>query len=260
MQCERARGLLSPYLDGELSPRERRAMEGHIEGCASCAGGLAELRRIGETIAGAGREPMPAALIGSVRAALAQADAAEVRGRRPGRILADAVRRLSARALVRQAAAIAAACAVTALATWWLATASLIEGGLEREVMTAHVRSLLQESPTQVASSDAHTVKPWFAGRLDFSPDVKDLTAEGFALLGGRLDYVDGRRVAALVYRRRLHTINVFVWADAANVAVAPRRVTRKGYNLLTWSRHGLVYWAVSDLNAEELRQLEALL
>jgi len=111
-----------------------------------------------------------------------------------------------------------------------------------------------------VASSDAHTVKPWFAGRIDFSPEVKDLAADGFPLLGGRLDFVGGRRVGAVVYKRRLHTINVFMWPSAGPGDAAPRLVARNGYNLLAWSRGGVDYWAVSDLSAGDLRQLQNLL
>jgi anti-sigma factor RsiW len=131
---------------------------------------------------------------------------------------------------------------------------------LERDVVTAHVRSLLQESQTQVASSETHTVKPWFAGRLDFAPGVKDLANEGFPLAGARLDYIGERRVAALVYRRRLHVVNVFVWPAADAADSAPRELVYRGYNLLSWSKGGIAYWAISDLNMGELRQLQAQL
>src|SRR6185437_9388854 len=127
-------------------------------------------------------------------------------------------------------------------------------------ILTAHVRSLLQDSPIQVASSDAHTVKPWFTGRVDFAPEVKDLTAEGFPLLGARLDYVHGRRVGALVYRRRLHTVNVFMWGAPGTEDTAPTLATKNGYNLLVWSKGGVTYWAVSDVDARELQRLYSLL
>jgi hypothetical protein len=103
-----------------------------------------------------------------------------------------------------------------------------------------------------VASSDAHNVKPWFAGRVDFAPDVKDLTVEGFPLLGGRLDYVGERRVGALVYQRRLHIVNVFMWPAPSLDDVAPKLTTKNGYNLLAWSKSGITYWAISDLDALE--------
>ena len=104
------------------------------------------------------------------------------------------------------------------------------------------------------------TVKPWFTGRVDFAPEVKDLTAEGFPLLGGRLDYVGERRVGALVYRRNGHVVTVFMWPVGTTARAAPQSLVQKGYNLLTWSKDGVAFWAVSDLNAGELRQLQSLL
>jgi anti-sigma factor RsiW len=161
---------------------------------------------------------------------------------------------------MRQAAALIAACALSALLTWWMLAAGGRSERLQQELLAAHVRSLLQDSPIQIASSDQHTVKPWFAGRVDFAPEVKDLTGEGFPLLGGRLDYVRDRRVGVLVYRRRAHVINVFMWPSGSNEATAPSLVTRNGYNLLAFDKGGISYWAVSDLEAGELRRLASLL
>jgi anti-sigma factor RsiW len=110
------------------------------------------------------------------------------------------------------------------------------------------------------SGSDTHTVKPWFSGRIDFSPAVKDLTTEGFQLLGGRIDYIAGRRVSAVVYLRRQHVVNVFVWPSTDTGALMPRHDTLKGYNLLVWNSGGMTYWAISDVNGEDLQQLQALL
>jgi len=261
MQCERARELLSPYLDGELSAEERRAVAAHIQGCRACAAEAADFQRIGRSIAEGGREPVPKALALRVRAKLARAVQVE-----EAQSLAAPAKPAASRLSLalhrhfRQAAVIAAACMLSALVTWWVTSNAGLQQRLEQEVLAAHVRSLLQESPIQVASSDAHTVKPWFAGRVEFSPDVKDLSAEGFPLLGGRLDYVGGRRVGAIVYKRRLHTINVFMWPSGSAEDVTPGLITRNGYNLLTWSRGGIAYWAVSDLNAGDLGQLQNLM
>ena len=104
-----------------------------------------------------------------------------------------------------------------------------------------------------VASTDEHTVKPWFDGRLDFAPPVKDLKTEGFPLTGGRLDYLAGRPVAALVYQRRQHTIDLFVWPDGSRLDRGTAEGSRNGYNFQRWSRGGMVFWAVSDLGAPEL-------
>jgi anti-sigma factor RsiW len=161
---------------------------------------------------------------------------------------------------VRQLTAVAAVCLIAVFGTWTITRYVDSEARIEQDVLSAHVRSLLQDSPIQVASGDPHSVKPWFNGRVEFAPDVKDPAAEGFPLAGARLDYVDGRRVAALVYKRRLHTVNVFVWPSPHAGDIAARLIPVKGYNLLTWSRNGLTYWAVSDLNGAELQQLQALL
>jgi anti-sigma factor RsiW len=258
MQCERGRELLSPYIDGELPAEEARAVATHLEECRACAARAAEYRRMGRTIVERGRETPAPSLSERVRSALARVAAEDEP--RPAPLPVKGSRWLLASAPLRQAAMIAAACVVTALSVWWLMAATGHEARLEQDLLSAHVRSLLQDSPIQVASSDTHTVKPWFAGRVDFSPDVKDLKADGFMLLGGRLDYVDGRRVGALVYKRRLHTINVFVWPAGQQEERDARFLTRNGYNLLTWTRNGLTYWAVSDLNADELRQLSELM
>lgn len=126
---------------------------------------------------------------------------------------------------------------------------------LAANVLSAHIRSLAGTHLLDVPSSDRHTVKPWFNGKLDFSPEVKDL--DGFPLLGGRLEYFGGRPAAALVYGRRKHIVNLFTWPSAAPAAEASQ--TRNGYHLQTWSANGMTFWAVSDLNENELRQFVSL-
>jgi anti-sigma factor RsiW len=126
---------------------------------------------------------------------------------------------------------------------------------LAKEVVYSHVRSLLAKEPVDIVSSNQHTVKPWFAGKLDFSPPVKDLTEEGFPLLGGRIDYLDNRPVAALLYGRQQHKINLLIWPSATDSDVAATTQARQGYHLVHWTGSGMSFWAISDLNTKELQQ-----
>jgi anti-sigma factor RsiW len=150
-----------------------------------------------------------------------------------------------------------------ALFAWTLSLLLATQGQVVRlsdDVVADHVRSLMVAHLTDVPSSDQHTVKPWFSGKLDYTPPVHDLAHAGFPLVGGRLDYLDGRSVAALVYRRRLHTINLFVWPCDDTTASGVRRLARRGYNIVNWCDGGMQFWAVSDLNAGEMETFGELL
>ena len=120
-------------------------------------------------------------------------------------------------------------------------------------MVASHIRALQPGHLSDVASTDQHTVKPWFDGRLGYAPPVKDLKAEGFPLAGGRLDYLAGRPVAALVYQRSQHVVELFAWPDGGHLDHGPAASSRSGYNFLRWSQDGMAFWAVSDLNAQEL-------
>jgi anti-sigma factor RsiW len=202
-----------------------------------------------------GREPAPRHVYGTVQERLAAAAPAT-----PTPFHLAAVASLRASKGLRQAAALIVVALLTAAATTLVVSRMAAMARTEQEVVAAHVRSLLQDSPTQVASSDMHTVKPWFAGRLEYSPNVKDLAPEGFPLAGARLDYIGERRVAALVYRRRMHVVNVFMWPSPSDAASAPGASTYLGYNVLVWHKAGMAYWAISDLNMSELQQLQGQL
>jgi anti-sigma factor RsiW len=127
------------------------------------------------------------------------------------------------------------------------------EARLAAEVQSAHVRSLMANHLTDITSTDQHTVKPWFNGKLDFSPPVEDLSPQGFPLIGGRLDYLDGHPVAALVYQRNKHDINLFIWPSTTGDEGLGFS-TYNGYNVYHWTQSGMAYWAVSDLNPDELK------
>jgi anti-sigma factor RsiW len=248
MHCDEAQQLISASIDGEVSNTNAEELRAHTAACAACAGVQADFRRLSQQLKSAGREILPARLESRVRLALT---------RTTGESRAIA---LGSRPWLRQLAAMAAVCLIAVFGTWIATRHFDGEARLEQDVLSAHLRSLLQDTPIQVASGDPHSVKPWFNGRVEFSPDVKDRSVEGFPLVGARLDYVDGRRVAALVYKRRNHVVNVFVWPSNNPSQVAPRLTSVNGYNLLTWRQNGLTYWAASDLNGSELQQLQALL
>jgi anti-sigma factor RsiW len=133
------------------------------------------------------------------------------------------------------------------------------EERLAREVVAAHVRSLMADHLMDIASSDQHTVKPWIAGKLDFSPPVEDLSAQGYPLAGGRLDYVGGRGVMALVYRRHAHVINLFVWPHALAADSGVRSDSIQGYNVAHFNRAGMAFWAASDLSRDEFKTFVGL-
>jgi anti-sigma factor (TIGR02949 family) len=235
------------YLDGELAASDAVELEAHLAGCPTC--GRFRDNRLALRKAIAARMPRleaPEFLRARVRAALREA-AAPARVGRPAPL--PAWRWL----------AFAATLAAVAIGSWRLAVVHTASSSLSDEVLASHVRSLMPGHLSDVVSSDQHTVKPWFNGKLDFSPPVHDFSGRGYPLLGGRLDYLNGRPVAALVYGRRRHIINVFLWPPAAPEGVA-RPVERRGYHLLHWATPDLAYWVVSDLGLSELTDFAELL
>lgn len=244
--------MVSPFVDGELFDEQRQIIATHVSGCARCNALATDYRALRPTLMGEGYHRAAPDLAARIRVRLAE----EATVATPG----GADRRSRWNGFVRQAAAVIVASTISALMAWHFTQARLDQGSIEHDVLTAHVRSLVQDRPTQIASSDRHEVKPWFTGKLDYSPNVKDLTEQGFPLVGGRLDIVGGRRIASIVYRRRLHVINVFVWPASQQISVPPRQLSRNGYNGIVWTSDGMVYWAVSDLNPVELEQFQKLL
>ena len=133
------------------------------------------------------------------------------------------------------------------------------DNGLAQEIINSHVRSLIANHLVDVETSDQHVVKPWFNGRTDFSPTVTDFADRGYPLTGGRLDYIDHRPVAVLIYHRRLHPINLYIWPAAGPSLSSSRTFSQQGYHLIHWSDGGMTYWAISDLNANELKDFADL-
>jgi anti-sigma factor RsiW len=236
MTCDEAEILLHALLDGELDAGHAREVEDHIATCPRCAAQLRAYREMSKAVSDADLHyAAPPALRRRIEAALPQP-------------------RVTSRRSVLKGFAMGSA--VSAIAATGLVVIVLRNDDDQRilsEVVSAHLRSLQAGHLTDVLSTDQHTVKPWFNGRLDVAPPVIDLTAQGFMLIGGRLDYVDARAIGAIVYRRRTHVINLFV-AQAANAERrAARTETFQGFNIRRWSERGLNYWAVSDLSADEL-------
>jgi anti-sigma factor RsiW len=255
MRCEEVQDLASAWLDNEVSESDARAVAEHVAGCETCRAIIADMRLMSRGMARLGREPAPPGFEQRIRITLAGE-----RGGDAGRAFAPFRAQSRFAGFARQAASMAAVCLLSVFGTWAVMQQQGAALSAEHDVVAAHVRSLLQDSPIQVPSSDAHTVRPWFNGKVEFAPPVKDLAAEGFPLVGGRLDYVDGHRVATLVYRRRLHTVSVFVWPEGAAAHAGKPKPRVEGLNVLTWSKDGMVWWAVSDLDPGELRELRTLL
>ena len=235
--------LIEAYMDEELGAAEAAAVEEHLAGCADCAGKYARLREQQAAIRGsAPRFEAPAGLERSIRQALGQ-------------------QRGQGRALSWRAMAMAASLLLAVSLGWnfvQLQTRAPRAQLLAEEILSSHVRSLMGTHLLDVVSTDQHTVKPWFNGKLDFSPEVKDVATEGFPLIGGRIDYLDGRAVAALVYQRRKHVVNLFTWPGEGGRGV--EHVSRNGYNELYWREGGMNWCAVSDIGAGELEQFRQLL
>ncbi len=249
MDCRETQALIHGHVDGELDLIKSLEIEQHFQECPACSQSHTRLQALRSTIQnGALYDRTPPGLTKRVQSSLHKAGLA-ARTPRVGR---------------GRLFAVAASLALITAAGWWLARVRLARSDdafLTQELVAGHVRSqMLPGHRFDVASSDAHTVKPWFEGKLDFSPPVKDLADQGFPLLGGRLDYLHNRPVAALVYHRRKHSINLFVWPSSPGDEAAPEQATRQGFHLVRFTHSRMTFWAVSDLNLDELREFVRLI
>jgi mycothiol system anti-sigma-R factor len=269
MNCEEAIKLMDGYLDGELDPITSRTIEQHLQECPNCDQAY---KTHGSLIRAVGNATpyykAPAELRERIHSSLREESV-----ERPMRNVArDAQplfqrRQPGPRTLVFGTPwnwlGLAAAILLAAIIGWNLLPRLQRPGAdqfLATQLIASHVRSLMANHLTDVASSDQHTVKPWLDTKLDFAPPVVDLSSEGFPLVGGRLDYLENRAVAALVYQRRKHFINLFVWPVASDSAKTMKAMSHQGYQLLHWVKADFNYWAVSDVNKDDLQTFRHLL
>ena len=246
MNCDESEVLLHALIDGELDAGHARDVETHLATCPACAEKLTAFRAMREAMAEAGlKETAPAGLRSRIEATLPAPTARVIA---PSRFFQPSRRTFFGGFAIGSAlsAAVAASLVLTVVRNDQ-------EQTVANEVVSAHLRSLQAGHLMDVETSDQHTVKPWFNGKVDVAPPVIDLTAQGFTLLGGRLDYIDGEPVASIVYRRRKHVINLFVARRLGPKPAGVRSETIQGYNVRHWSDKGLDFWAVSDIDAGEL-------
>jgi anti-sigma factor (TIGR02949 family) len=254
MSCELTQRYVPGYLDGELDLVRTIEMGTHLKSCTACAQELesqqalrAALKRCSLAYAA------PTGLRERVQSSLRASSGTEVQERKSKWPSLH----------IWQWAGAAAVLALFSVSSWQLASRVRTPSSDQRiaaEVFTSHVRSLEANHLMDVVSTDQHTVKPWFDGKLDFSPPVEDLASDGFPLSGGRLDYLEGREVAALIYQRRNHFINVFVWPGSTTSGLIQAIESRHGYNIMHWSRGGFEFWAVSDAGVSDLAEFARLL
>ncbi len=243
MSCDELGDLIHGYLDGELDLSKDLEVEQHLRTCPACSqvcGGYVALRQ--SLSLGSLYFETPTDLRKHVRAAVRQADRIEA-----GHWYMGWGRHLLWASL--------GVVSLAFLLVFTFYTSFTEENMLASEIVSAHVRSLMPGHLVDIPSSDQHTVKPWFNGKLDFSPPVKDLSTQGFQLLGGRLDYIGDRSAAALIYQRRKHLINLFIQPSGGSDKARERTLQKQGYNLIRWSQSGMMFWAISDVNADDLRQ-----
>jgi anti-sigma factor RsiW len=247
MSCSDIRVLRDGYLDAALGADERRRVEEHLVSCPTCRGSFDERQSLVQAVQSAPYYRAPAEL-----ASWAGSVGREERLASPRRIT------WSLAASVALVLSLGAAIGIGT--TYWLVERRATHD-LAGEVVASYIRSQqVPERVTDVASSDRHTVKPWFNGKVDFAPPVQDFTADGFPLVGGRLDYVGGRAVAVLVYRHRQHIINLVTWPADGQAETEVSVITRQGYTLLRWRREHTTHWLISDVNTAALGSFSDIL
>ena len=246
MNC--SRDLIEAYMDEELDPGLTASVEEHLSSCLGCSADYSRFRQQRANIKSAAPYYFaPAALEQSIRKALR-------------RVTVDETRAAASHVPWRWLA-IAASVLLAISVSWNLRPSqrrTLEKDLVAQNILADHIRSLIGTHLLDVPSTDQHTVKPWFNGKLDFSPEVRDFASQGFPLIGGRLEYLMDRTVAALVFARRQHIINVFTW-PADSTLVSQSQISRNGYNVVHWTHGSMTFWAVSDIGLTELTQFKNL-
>ena len=246
MTCEQVQELINAYIDGELDLVNNLEIEAHLPACEACQ---AEYRGHLNVVA----------LV--QRGAQYFAAPEMLKKRIERQIDTNVSKPLFSRRWLAIAAAVILA--LSGGLMWKILAArsqSQVDDLVAQQVVSSHIRSMMLNHLVDVPSSDQHTVKPWFNGKLDFAPDVEDLADQGFPLVGGRLDYLDNRTVAALVYQRRKHSINLFIWPSTRATDHSAQQFSVNGYNIIHWISSGTSYWAVSDVNSADLSEFAKLL
>lgn len=245
MMCNDARLLLHAYIDDELDAAQSVAITRHMQGCASCAAQYADYTQLHKALT------QPSLYRRAPNALREQWSTTKPAIASPVRIAT------SHRAPIAFAMAAGFAAALLLATSLWVYTSSPRSSDTSQlisDAVSSHIRSMQPQHLMDVVSTDQHTVKPWFDGKLDFAPRVKDLASEGFPLVGGRLDALDGHSVAALIYKRRLHVINLYQWPVSSS-ASPPDTTLWRGYAVIRWTSRDMRYVAVSDVNESELQQ-----
>jgi anti-sigma factor RsiW len=268
MTCEEAIKLMDGYLDGELGAITNQAIEQHLRECHNCDQAY---KTHGSLIRAIGNATpyfkAPVELRERIQSSLREETTQDpVRNGVRGAQVMFHKREREPRSILSETPwnwlGLAAALIFAAIIIFNVVPRLQRPGAdqfLATQLIASHVRSLMANHLTDVASSDQHTVKPWLDAKLDFAPPVVDLSEKGFPLIGGRLDYLDNRPVAALIFQRRKHFINLFVWPAGADAARSANAMTREGYQLLHWKDPDFNYWAVSDVNERELQEFKQL-
>ncbi|MEA2805372.1 MAG: hypothetical protein QOE49_5467 [Rhodospirillaceae bacterium] len=239
MDCPTCEAMVDAYVDGELTASESAAFERALEACPDCRRRLEAARTMSGLLRELPAEPAP--------------DLLRARIERELRTIAGASRARLPGAGMRWGAM--AASVIVAVSIGWLGGSLVGKGGRETdELIAGYIRVAMSEHGVDVASSDRHTVKPWFAGRIDYAPPVYDLTREGFPLVGGRIDLVDGRKVAVLVYRHNQHRIALSLWPSSSPGNATAKITQRDGFALADWRHAGFEMRAVADLAPGDMK------